>query len=145
MGFGDGDWAITFGIYTRTYHLYSTPGLYTITLETPGGLVNTSQISVTDASLAGLSISVLEPVIVGQPTHFEAVIAHGIPTTYSWDMGDGTMLSGALVTHTYSAYGMFTVTLTATDGMSTLQTSLIVGEPLRQLFLPTIFVAIPPD
>lgn len=34
---------------------------------------------------------------------------------YSWDMGDGTLLSGTAVQHTYATAGNYTVTLTVSD------------------------------
>lgn len=42
-------------------------------------------------------------------------------TTYTWDFGDGTQATGAVVTHTYAAVGDYTVTLTVKD--NTNQTS----------------------
>ena len=39
---------------------------------------------------------------------------HGI-TGYAWEFGDGQTASGAVVTHTYSSSGTFTVRLTVTD------------------------------
>ncbi len=35
--------------------------------------------------------------------------------TYTWDFGDGTQATGALVTHTYAAEGDYTATLTVKD------------------------------
>jgi PKD repeat protein len=37
------------------------------------------------------------------------------PITYTWDLGDGTTASGAIVTHIYTATGGYTVVLTATN------------------------------
>jgi len=44
--------------------------------------------------------------------------ADGDTLTLSWDFGDGSTGSGLTPTHTYSAPGVFTVTLTATDPSS---------------------------
>ncbi|MEM1125757.1 MAG: PKD domain-containing protein [Bacteroidota bacterium] len=38
--------------------------------------------------------------------------------TYTWDMGDGTTLTGPTVSHTYSSEGTYTVTVTASNGRS---------------------------
>ncbi len=37
------------------------------------------------------------------------------PLTYTWDMGDGSTESGAIITHTYAAVGNYDVTLTTTN------------------------------
>lgn len=36
-------------------------------------------------------------------------------TSYEWDLGDGTTKSGSTITHTYTAEGNYTITLTVTD------------------------------
>jgi PKD repeat protein len=40
---------------------------------------------------------------------------------YTWDFGDGTTASGATVSHTYAAPGIYTVTVTVSDGTTTTQ------------------------
>jgi len=39
----------------------------------------------------------------------------GNVTDYSWDFGDGTSTLGSQANHTYTSFGLFTVTLTVTD------------------------------
>jgi hypothetical protein len=39
------------------------------------------------------------------------------PVVWSWDMGDGTMKSGKIVSHVYAAPGDYTVTLTVTNAL----------------------------
>ncbi|MCM8780061.1 MAG: PKD domain-containing protein, partial [Candidatus Omnitrophica bacterium] len=39
----------------------------------------------------------------------------GIPTSWSWDFGDGGTARGAKVTHEYKKAGTYTVTLTVSD------------------------------
>jgi len=51
--------------------------------------------------------------------------------SYAWDLGDGTPGSGITVTHSYSAAGSYTVTLTVTDdgGLSDSATQIVqVGQ-----------------
>jgi len=59
---------------------------------------------------------------VGTPMTFTATVTGGTPAvSYGWDFGDGTTDTGAVVTHTYAAGNIYTVTLTVTncDGGST--------------------------
>lgn len=44
--------------------------------------------------------------------------------TYSWEFGDGNKKEGAEVVHTYTELGEMTVTLTASDGIETVETTL---------------------
>jgi len=50
----------------------------------------------------------------------------GDELNYSWDLGDGEIASGTLVSHSYSVAESYTVTLTVTDGQLTDQDSLII-------------------
>jgi parallel beta-helix repeat protein len=59
-------------------------------------------------------------VSVGQPAIFDGTGSSdpdGDLLTYSWDFGDGSLPgTGAVVSHTYTAAGLYTVTLTVNDG-----------------------------
>lgn len=106
---------------TTVTHTYDGPGTYTISLTATdaqcGGTVTTSQV-----------VTVSDPVPVNAA--FVAVQADpcaGLTVTTtngttgpdslvcSWNMGDGTILSGTDVQYTYADPGTYTVTLTATD------------------------------
>lgn len=54
------------------------------------------------------------------------------PLTYAWDFGDGGTATGANATHTFSALGMYVLTLTVSDGQLThTRTAMItVREPV---------------
>src|SRR5439155_23339951 len=59
--------------------------------------------------------SALQPVFFNAGTS-SAATGHTL-TTYDWNFGDGTLLSGPTIsaTHTFGAAGTFTVTLKVTD------------------------------
>jgi glucose/arabinose dehydrogenase len=54
------------------------------------------------------------------------------PLSYAWNFGDGATGSGATTSHTYTAPGLYTATLTVTDGQGgsdTATVSISVGAP----------------
>ena len=63
--------------------------------------------------------------------HFRARIADGAgqPVNYLWDLGDGTLSIGALVSHAYSAPGTYAVSVVARNAISadTLRTQIRVA------------------
>ena len=46
-----------------------------------------------------------------------ATITAGSNVAYSWDLGDGTSGSGAMLTHTYAAAGVYTAVVTASNSI----------------------------
>jgi PKD repeat protein len=70
------------------------------------------------SGVSGVSISSSQPTpYAGQSISFTGVAydANNLSMTYQWNFGDGTTGSGANVTHTYSAAGTYTVSLTVQD------------------------------
>ena len=66
----------------------------------------------------------VEPMLVGQPVSFTNL---GDPAaTHTWDLGDGTVVEGFSVEHTYVLPGVYTVTLTVNDGLCSSSVSLDV-------------------
>lgn len=59
---------------------------------------------------------------VGQVISMSAAAStdpEGSPLTASWTLGDGTTLAGLSITHAYANVGVFTVTVTVSDGALT--------------------------
>jgi PKD repeat protein len=104
-------------------HAFAEPGLYRVVLrvEDESGhpcdfgvatrLVTVNFPPVAEAGEAR-SAAVGEPVTLGGGASYDVDGAVG---AYRWDMGDGTTLDGATVTHAYAAPGRYAATLTVTD------------------------------
>jgi PKD repeat protein len=74
-------------------------------IKETGFLIPTGNFSFSPGSLTSGQIATFTATgLAGQP-----------PYTYSWDFGDGAKATGSSPTHTYSAPGNYTVTLTLTD------------------------------
>ncbi|MFC1975857.1 FG-GAP-like repeat-containing protein [Chloroflexota bacterium] len=101
-------------------HLYTTPGFYTVTLTA----INIyGVVSYTEQSYIGL-YDIPTPSFDAQP------LTGAIPltvtfsnsstwaTNYYWDFGDGTQSTASQPTHIYNTAGQYTVTLTASNPMT---------------------------
>lgn len=102
-------------------HTYTTNGSYTVTLIATDscGADTTSQVVVICLDpIASFTISGTEPTfdVVNTSTTFGTV-------TYEYDMGDGTTYGTPTATHTYSANGTYTITLTVADSCGTVSTT----------------------
>ena len=116
--FGDGSPSST---AQNPSHTYTASGSYTVTLTATNGSgsddeVKTDYIVVSDpppptAAFSGTPLAGSAPLVV-QFTDAST----GSPTSWSWDFGDGSPTSSAQnPSHTYTANGSYTVTLTATN------------------------------
>ncbi len=112
--FGDGG---TSSAQNPSY-TYNTVGTYTVTLTVtgPGGsdtATKTDYITVSTTPTADF---------VGSPTSGDAPLtvsftdqSTGVPTSWSWDFGDGGTSTAQNPSYTYNTAGTYTVTLTATN------------------------------
>jgi hypothetical protein len=80
--------------------------------------------------------------MAGQVVTFTAAATGTSPIGFEWELGDGTAGSGAVVTHTYEAAGVYAVVLTATNpcGQETVIGELTVyaeGE-VERIYLPIV-------
>lgn len=106
---------------TNVTHVYTTPGTYMVTLVVSDLL----GCAPNDTATATLVVDPLVPVVadftlqqVGDCTQLQVEALNqstGDSVSYSWDMGDGTVLATTDVTHVYTSPGNYLVTLTVTD------------------------------
>ncbi len=116
----------------NTIHTYATTGSFTARLTATDTLGVTSlaslPIGVTVAPSVNFTSSPATPT-TGQSVTFTATTRDGAsPFTFTWNYGDGSQdESGSPATHTYSALGIFTVSLTTKDanGAATVTTFLL--------------------
>jgi hypothetical protein len=73
-----------------------------------------------DEAIAGLEAANDSPTVLGDPTTLTATVTAGTNVTYTWDLGDGEVDSGAVVTHTYVDVGIYTTVVTGGNSVSEL-------------------------
>lgn len=81
---------------------------------------------IADEPISGLSSNADTQIILGQTLNFEASVTGGNNVEYKWNFGDGDAASGATISHTYTALGTYTATVTATNNISTVTASTVV-------------------
>ncbi|MBA3532295.1 MAG: SBBP repeat-containing protein [Ardenticatenales bacterium] len=78
-------------------------------------------------TLTGFTLHQASPTtIIGQTTMLSATVSAGNLVSYTWNLGDGTVKTGAAVTHTYAQVGTYSVLVTATNPLTTLTDTLWV-------------------
>lgn len=123
-------------------HTYAFGGTYTVALTVTNiaGCESTTSQTVTNQDIPNVFISgddgdgnTTNCLLPGDPTTSQTVNFSNFTTgavSYHWDFGDGTTSTSFEPSHTYSTYGTFPVTMTATgpNGCSFSQTIDIVFE-----------------
>ncbi|TDE39086.1 PKD domain-containing protein [Antarcticimicrobium sediminis] len=117
--FGDG--AVAEG--ARASHAYATPGQYRAVLRVEDGVahpcnfgIETRRVVVNFPPVAEAGTD--QQAVVGQPVILSAGASYDIDgqlDSYVWEMGDGTVLDGETVTHTFTGSGSYSVMLRVTD------------------------------
>lgn len=101
----------TVGYGVNLSYLFVLPGTYTVTLtvkDNKGAEHFTTTEILVEAVLAPKFNAYF---IAGSTYRFEAITSKA-SLTYEWDMGDGAILTGQIVEHTFPSIGLFNVTLT---------------------------------
>jgi PKD repeat protein len=113
--FGDG---LT-GTGQEINHLYNVAGIYNVNVVITNGCGSSASASTVveiqnNLPITNFSISQpIDSICLGNTLFMQAQNNSGI--NYSWDMGDGTLLNGAGITHEYQDYGTYTISVTATN------------------------------
>ncbi|GAB4152235.1 MAG: hypothetical protein Fur0021_16770 [Candidatus Promineifilaceae bacterium] len=123
--FGDGN----AGSGSMSSHIYPAVGVYTATVTASNGAgvsTATTIITITDIPVAGLTATNDGPTELGETTTLTATITAGSNVLYDWEFGDGSTGVGATVTHTYAAAGVYTATVTASNGAGAVVAATVV-------------------
>ena len=115
--FGDGN---SVSNVTNPSHVYTQPGRYLVSLTVDG--TNGQTVKTVDSVIVLSPAASLAPmpaqICVGQADTMKAVATRGV-TTYSWDFGDGSLLTGrdTIAGHTYLTPGAYTARMLVTDSL----------------------------
>jgi PKD repeat protein len=145
--FGDGNT----GTGANPSHVYSTVGMYTVTLTVTDDQELTDSTETT-AEISPVTPIPLDPVadangpyvgIQASVVQFDGSGSYdpdGTIVSYEWDFGDGSIGTGVNPSHIYTAVGMYTVTLTLTDDQGLTDTDETTAEilPVEPNVIPEV-------
>ena len=122
-------------------HAYTVGGNYTVTLTVTDDDGATASVSAAKTVLANQAPVAIftesaEIVYIGETITFNASDSYdpdGSIVSYYWDFGDGTNVTGVIVTHAYADNGVYTVTLTVTDDWGAVDTATSAKTVLNRL------------
>ncbi len=105
-------------------HVYGQVGVYTarVTATNSVGEVSASTlVTIVDRPVTGLVATNDGPTALEQPTHLTATVTGGSNVVFDWDFGDSSPHGiGAAASHVYGEVGIYTATVTASNGSSLL-------------------------
>ena len=105
-------------ITNDVYHVTSDEGIH--------ASGSTPIVTQVDIPLTALQAHNNSPTVLGQPTLLTTTLAAGTQAQYSWAWGDGQVGSGAVVSHTYPAVGVYTAVVTAHNRLNQLTATTLV-------------------
>jgi hypothetical protein len=129
----------THGLSATQSISWSTPGSKQIVAEAfnAAGSAVTTHTIVIDSPILDLSASNDSPTTLGTATHLNATLSSGTNPSFAWDLGDGSSASGASVSHIYPGSGVYTATVTASNGAGQ-QAAITRVVVLRKIYLPVV-------
>jgi uncharacterized repeat protein (TIGR01451 family) len=98
---------------------YAGPLTNTLQVVSPeAGSASAAGVVAAIQPVSGLTAINDSPTSLGAPTTFTASVAAGGQLSYTWDFGDGITGTGAIVSHTFAAPGIYTATIAARNPVS---------------------------
>jgi uncharacterized repeat protein (TIGR01451 family) len=137
--FGDGNT----GSGAVVSHTYPAVGAYAAIVTASNSvsqLTATTSVTITDAPVEGLTAINDSPTELGAATALTATVVAGTHVTYTWAFGDGEVGTGAVVSHTYPAVGVYAAVVTASNSASllTATTSVTITQSSFHIYLPLV-------
>ena len=132
--FGDG----TNSTAQNTEHAYTMADTYTVILTVENGCGNSSVSNEIVIGSPPVAIFTPQNGCVNVPVQFNDNSTNA--NNWTWDLGDGTIVSAQNVTHTYLAAGPYTVKLTVENdsdcGNDSISHEIVIGSPPVANFTP---------
>ncbi|MDM8530407.1 PKD domain-containing protein [Anaerolineales bacterium HSG25] len=135
--FGDG--ASMTSTTVSVSHTYTQIGSYDVKViaeNSTNSMIEQLTAVVSDQALVGLMAENDSPTKLGQTTMLTASGTTGTNIQYTWDLGDGTTATGAVVSHTYQNAGSYTANVMASNSANLITTTTmvtIVGDPVLSI------------
>jgi len=128
-------------------HFYQHPGIYTVTRVLGEGetAIQSSQTLLVDYSPHATIQVARTSLSVGELVTLTALTSAPEVQSYYWDFGDGNLASNAYVAHSYSAPGIFPVTLAVSTDFGVALDTLTLRVASYAVYLPLVSDNIQPE